>query len=120
MNQYEFEFSMLSSLALLKVDKILLNSEYLVSWLNNPNAKSSILKKMAGGAIKRLTLTKINALPILVPPIELQTQFAHIVEKTESLKTEYKQSLQELENLYGSLSQKAFRGELSVKQLLKA
>lgn len=27
-----------------------------------------------------------------------------------------KQSLQELENLYGSLSQKAFRGELSVKQ----
>jgi len=117
-NQYEFEFSMLSSLALLKVDKILLNSEYLVSWLNNPNAKSSILKKMAGGAIRRLTLTKINALPILVPPIELQTQFAQIVEKTEAIKTQYKQSLQELENLYGSLSQKAFSGELSINKAL--
>lgn len=50
------------------------------------------------------------------PPIELQTQFAQIVEKIEALKIQYQQSLQELENLYGSLSQKAFRGELSVKQ----
>jgi type I restriction enzyme, S subunit len=37
------------------------------------------------------------------------------VEKTETLKTQYQQSLQELENLYGSLSQKAFRGELTLK-----
>ena len=52
------------------------------------------------------------------PPINLrphrgrttQTQFAQIVEKKEALKTQYQQSLQELENLYGSLSQKAFRG----------
>ncbi|MDP2060767.1 MAG: hypothetical protein Q8J97_13580, partial [Flavobacteriaceae bacterium] len=54
-------------------------------------------------------------LEIIKPPIELQTQFATIVEKTEALKTQYQQSLQELENLYGSLSQKAFRGELSIK-----
>jgi type I restriction enzyme S subunit len=54
------------------------------------------------------------------PNLKLQTQFAQIVEKTEALKTQYQQSLQELENLYGSLSQKAFRGELSVNQLAKA
>lgn len=113
-NPYDFEFSMLSSLALLKPKKGITNSEYLCAWLNNPNAKRSILTKMAGGAIKRLTLTKINALSILLPPIELQTQFAQIVEKTEALKTQYQQSLQELENLYGSLSQKAFRGDLSI------
>ena len=114
-NQYDFEFSMLSSLALLKVNEKIINAEYLVSWLNNPNAKASILTNMAGGAIKRLTLTKINALPILLPPLELQTQFAQIVEKIEALKAQYQQSLQELENLYGSLSQKAFKGELSLK-----
>lgn len=49
------------------------------------------------------------------PPIELQTQFAHIVEKTEALKVQYRQSLIELENLYGSLSQKAFKGELTLR-----
>lgn len=62
-----------------------------------------------------LNIGQIEELKIIVPPIELQTQFAQIVEKTEVLKTQYQQSLQELENLYGSLSQKAFRGELSIK-----
>ena len=52
---------------------------------------------------------------IIQPPIVHQTHFARIVEKTEALKTQYQQSLQELENLYGSLSQKAFKGELSIK-----
>ncbi len=50
---------------------------------------------------------------MIKPPFALQTQFAHIVEKTEALKSQYQQSLSELENLYGSLSQKAFRGELT-------
>jgi len=114
-NPYDFEFSMLSSLALLKPNTNITNSEFICSWLNNPNAKASILTNMAGGAIKRLTLTKINALPILLPPLELQAQFASIVEKTEALKAQYQQSLHELENLYGCLSQKAFKGELSIK-----
>lgn len=51
------------------------------------------------------------------PPIELQTQFANIVSKTETLKEQYKNSLQELENLYGSLSQKAFKGELEFAEV---
>ena len=57
--------------------------------------------------------TICNSIPIIVPPIKLQTQFAHIVEKTEALKAHYQASLQELENLYGALSQRAFRGELN-------
>jgi len=56
----------------------------------------------------------IENLKIIVPPIALQTQFAQIVEKTETLKNQYQQSLNELKNLYGSLSQKAFYGELTV------
>jgi len=116
-NKYDFEFSMLSSLALLKTNSTECNSEYLCSWLNNPVVKSKILLGMSGGAIQRLTLTKINALPILVPPIALQNQFAQITEKTEALKAYYQGSLQVLENLYGSLSQRAFRGELSLNQL---
>jgi hypothetical protein len=37
------------------------------------------------------------------------------IDKTEALKTHCQQSLQELVNLYGSLSQKAFKGELEMK-----
>lgn len=50
------------------------------------------------------------------PPIELQIQFTQIVEKKEVLKSQYQKSLQELENLYGSFSQKAFRGEMNLKE----
>lgn len=72
-------------------------------------------KKATSTTVPYMNKTTCNSIPVIVPPIELQTQFAQIVEKTEALKTQYQQSLQELENLYGSLSQKAFRGELCLK-----
>lgn len=64
-----------------------------------------------------LNIGQIEELKIMVPPIELQNRFASIVSKTETLKEQYKNSLIELENLYGSLSQKVFRGELEIKEL---
>ena len=75
------------------------------------------LNKYASGAAQPgLAVGRLEQIEIIYPPIELQTQFAQIVEKTEALKTQYQQSLQELENLYGSLSQKAFRGELTINK----
>lgn len=61
---------------------------------------------------------ELQSIKNLIPPIEIQTQFAQIVEKTESLKTQYQQSLQELENLYSSLRHRAFRGELTNKTIM--
>jgi len=40
-------------------------------------------------------------------------QFAELVQKTEALKEKQKESKQELENLFNSLMQKAFKGELT-------
>jgi type I restriction enzyme S subunit len=79
--------------------------------------KPRIITK-GGGSTTLPILNKgdFEKIEIIHPPLALQTQFAHIVEKTEALKTQYQQSLQELENLYGSLSQKAFKGELTAKQ----
>lgn len=89
-------------------------------WLYYLTAQDSFRKKaeqnMTGSAgQKRVPPAFFEKYKVIVPPIELQTQFAQIVEKTEALKSQYQQSLQELENLYGSLSQKAFRGELTKK-----
>jgi type I restriction enzyme S subunit len=87
---------------------------YLVQVLQSQRFKNYIKLKSTGSAMPALSFGMLNDYKIAVPPIELQTQFAQIVKKTEALKTQYKQSLQELENLYGSLSHKAFRGELMV------
>ena len=63
----------------------------------------------------KLNKENLDKIPVPFPPIKLQNQFAQLAEKTEALKEQYKNSLQELENLYGSLSQQAFKGELQFK-----
>ena len=89
-----------------------INPQYLVFFFNSDIGKRIVSAKEVGGIQKHFNIGALRKLEIPVPPIELQTQFSQIVEKTEALKTQYQQSLQELENLYGSLSQKAFKGEL--------
>ncbi|MBN1601691.1 MAG: hypothetical protein JW915_08785 [Chitinispirillaceae bacterium] len=66
-----------------------------------------------------ISMQKLRALNLPVPPIALQNQFAAIVEKVESLKSKYTQSLTEMENLYGSLSQRAFKGELDLSGVVE-
>ncbi len=86
---------------------------FLFHYLSTDYGKMIVKAQCKGATTKSITKTAVKALPIIVPPLELQTQFAQIVEKTEALKSQYQQSLQELENLYSSLSQKAFKGELT-------
>jgi len=65
-----------------------------------------------GSTFINLSKDLISSMRICVPPISFQQKFAEIVNKTEELKEKQKQSDQELENLFQSLMQKAFKGEL--------
>lgn len=111
-NHYEFEFSLLSSVALLRPNKDLITNSFLEAWLNHPIIKKQILLNMGGAAIKRLTLTKIKELPILLPPIALQQNFC----LQKNILTQQKQKMQEQlevqETLFKSLQQQAFSGQL--------
>ena len=91
----------------------IVNTQYLLYFFFAE--ERNILKKVKGTTADNLNFEDIKNLKIKIPPVELQTKFAQIVEKTEALKAQYQQSLQELGNLYGSLSQKAFKGELRIK-----
>lgn len=91
-----------------------LNPIFLYNIISSASMRKVLENSAKGITMKNLNSGIIENLKIPVPPIKIQTQFAHIVEKTEALKTQYQQSLNDLENLYGSLSQKAFKGELSI------
>jgi len=65
----------------------------------------------------KLNKESLERIPVPLPPIELQIKFATTVEKVETLKSQYQQSLLELQNMYGVLSQKAFKGELNIKEI---
>lgn len=98
----------------LKLNEIELNKVFVHFLFQNKTFKNTLTREASGtsGSMLNISMEKLRNVKFPKPPIKLQTQFAQIVEKTETLKTQYQQSLWELENLYGSLSQKAFRGEL--------
>ena len=49
---------------------------------------------------------------VIVPPIEEQNKFAKIVEEVETQKQKNEQVIEQMDNLFNSLSQRAFKGEL--------
>ena len=107
-NTLEEEFTLLSSVALLKQDRTIINGYFLCALLNNEHMYSDIRNNMGGAAITRLTIAKINAIKVIVPPLELQNRFADFVRSTDKLKVEIQKSLDETQILFDSLMQKYF------------
>jgi type I restriction enzyme S subunit len=68
--------------------------------------------KGSGSAIKNLLLSEMKRFKIIVPPIELQNEFADKIALIEQQKVLAKQELQESEDLFNCLLQQAFKGEL--------
>lgn len=56
---------------------------------------------------------KIKKMKIPLPPIELQNKFAEIVHQVEQLKESQSQSRRQIDDLFNSSMQKAFKGELA-------
>lgn len=100
-------FSMLSSVALLKLKETICN-KYLCNVLNCKEMYQKIRENMGGAAITRLTLVKIKNIQIPLPPLPLQTHFASIVTDIEAQKAKIQQALTEAENLFNSLMQEYF------------
>ncbi len=55
---------------------------------------------------------ELQDISIPKPPTELQNKFASIVERVEKNKRKLKISFKQTENLFQSLQQRAFKGEL--------
>ena len=68
--------------------------------------------KKGGSSIPQLTVPMIKDKEILIPPIDLQNQFAERVAVIEEQKAIAQKSIEKSESLFNSLLQKAFKGEL--------
>ncbi|MEH6745791.1 MAG: restriction endonuclease subunit S [Maribacter arcticus] len=85
---------------------------YFYYFLSTDYGRINIKSRINGVATKSITKTAVRDLPILVPPIKLQKQFAEKIALIEQQKALAKQELQESEDLFNCLLQKAFKGEL--------
>lgn len=95
-NTLDEEFTLLSSVALLKQDRSIMNGYFLATLLNNKDMYLNIRNNMGGAAITRLTIAKLNAIEIIVPPIELQNQFAAFVADVDKSKLMFQKLHQKL------------------------
>ncbi len=95
-----------------------INPYYLSGLVGSLYGKSYFLKaaKQTTG-IASINSTQLKNFPLIIAPIDLQNNYAEIAAKTENVKAHYEQNLTGLENLYGALSQKAFKGKLDLSRI---
>lgn len=75
---------------------------FLCHQINSINIKSS------GSGVAQLTSPMIKSCALIIPPLDLQNQFAKFVEQVEKNKENIKSSLNQLETLYNALMQEYF------------
>ena len=121
-NTLKEEFSMLSSVALIRTDLKLAKNEFVKDYLNY--RKKEILKNISGSAITRLTLSKIKDILIPLPTLPEQHEIVRLIndllarERKAQQATE--QALASIDLMKKSILARAFRGELGTNKASEA
>lgn len=105
-------FCINQSVALVQPDHGKVIPSYMLSYLSS-NRVQQVMKNMGkGNSLAHLQITELAELPMPLPPISLQREFARRVTAVEALKTAQSASLAEMNALFATLQHRAFRGEL--------
>ncbi|XKH57335.1 restriction endonuclease subunit S [Citricoccus nitrophenolicus] len=96
-------------------DERVLESGFLAAVLQNGSQRQSIQRLASGSAQSMVNISKakLSGVSIPVPPLDLQQEFKARVSAVEHLKATQRTQLDELDNLFLSLQDRAFKGELS-------
>lgn len=105
-------FSLFESVALIKYNRPLIKGEYLLNYLQTESIRKFYEQFTKGISIKHLHLVDIRSLPILLPNIGQQDRFVNIFSNIMKYQKRIINSFEDCENLFNSLVQRAFRGEL--------
>jgi type I restriction enzyme S subunit len=97
---------------LIRLQKDVIN-EFVLHILTTNEYREHIRRVCVGGIDKRqLNKDHIENFPIIYPSIELQNKFVQKLKIIKEIKQQAQDSLQKSEDLFNSLLQKAFKGEL--------
>lgn len=121
-NTLKEEFSMLSSVALIRADLKLATNEFIKTYLNY--RKKEILKNISGSAITRLTLSKIKNIAISLPTLPEQYEIVRLIDdllaRERAAQQATEQALASIDLMKKSILARAFRGELGTNKASEA
>ncbi len=103
-----------SHLLKIEPDQNKINAIFLKNMLLTEHVKSQLLKSAHGIVMNGLNTGIVKETKIFLPPISLQNEFALIVERVEKMKEKQLKATQQAEELFNSLMQKAFKGEILI------
>ena len=93
------------SLAVLKYNRAKLNGIFLKEQLRSDTAQRQLMAGVKGVAVKHLHLNVISEVPVIVPPIDIQRQFAAFVEQSDKSKFELAQAISRIDDMIKALMQ---------------
>ena len=102
-----------SGMVILRANLEEFNLVFLEALLNSKYFHDQKDRIVSGCAQPQLPIRHLKDIEIFIPPINQQQKFADLVQKVEALKSKQQESKQELDNLFNSLMQKSFKGEIS-------
>lgn len=85
---------------------------YLLEYLRSDVSQRWIQRQVKGATFREITLGRLREMPVLIPPLRLQREFAETCQQAGQLRSTLEESLDQLDTLFASLQQRAFRGEL--------
>lgn len=111
-------FVMLSSLAILSPNNVLVDTQFLITYLRSSVIKEQYLLKMDWGAVKRITLNHIANFNINLPSIEIQHSIVDYIEKEvtqiDSAVYKIEQEITLIEEYRTSLIYQAVTGKIQI------
>lgn len=106
-------------LCCITIDKERCLPEYLrATFLWHPESRRYLGATAKGAIMAGLNMGIIRNLPVTIPPMELQREFAAKVAKIEVTRIRAERHLAELDTLFASLQSRAFAGELDVSKVV--
>lgn len=97
------------------IKESLINRLYLFHLIESPYFLNYAMGSATGSTIKNVSLKTMRELPVPIPPMSMQIQFAEHIQLIEMQKKQAQLSLEKSEALFNSLLQHAFTGELTAK-----
>ena len=85
-----------------------INKYYAYHYLKTDSLQSLIAENTRGIALKQINMKDVRCLPILLPPLSLQREFAEKVEAIERQKALVQQSIEQTQTLFDYTMDKYF------------
>jgi type I restriction enzyme S subunit len=102
-----------------RIEDNLIESEYLNYLLRTTSMKQALLEGGQGANIQNINQKILSSLAIPLPPKDVQLAFCKAIESYREETSRLSEYSVELDGLFQSLMQKAFKGELSLKSTKK-